>query len=266
MQIAIIKLGGSIITDKSKTYITRPEVIKRLAKEIAEIRKIHPDLRLILGNGAGSFGHSSAKKYKTIDGFSDEHGKFGYTVVQNDAAKLNRIIVESLLQEKIPAMGLQTSAIYLTENKKVIHENYTTLHQILIKNLTPVLYGDAVLDTEIGSTILSTDTIIQKLAEYLSNQENIEISSVIHLTNVDGVLDSHGQVIPQITPENFTNTQKHFQESSYDVTGGMQFKVNEMLELGKKGIESRIVSGLEPGNLLRIILDKEPIGTGICLS
>lgn len=268
MPLTLIKLGGSIITNKSKPYTTRPEVIERLAKEIAEIRRIKPSLRFILGNGAGSFGHSSAKKYGTIDGLSDEVGRLGYALVQNDAAKLNRIIVESLLNENLPAMGLQSSAIYLAKNKKVVSENYQTLEEALKNNLIPVLYGDAVLDTQIGSTILSTDTIIQKLAEYLTSQQNYQIDSVIHLTDVSGVLDSQGQVISEINSNNFEEIQTHLRlpNASTDVTGGMSFKVQEMLELAKKDVDSWIISGLQPNNLSQIILEKKAAGTRISKS
>ena len=57
--LILIKIGGSLITDKTKPYTTRPEVIKRIAKEIKEAVS-EKDVNLIIGHGAGSFGHQSA--------------------------------------------------------------------------------------------------------------------------------------------------------------------------------------------------------------
>ncbi len=66
--LVFLKFGGSLITDKQRPRAPRPEVLERLAGEIGRALKKHPDIRLVLGNGAGSFGHSSAKKYGTRQG------------------------------------------------------------------------------------------------------------------------------------------------------------------------------------------------------
>ena len=55
-----LKLGGSLITDKSASETIRIEVIKRIAGEIREALDLHSDLLLLLGHGSGSFGHRAA--------------------------------------------------------------------------------------------------------------------------------------------------------------------------------------------------------------
>lgn len=54
----ILKIGGSILTDKSQELKARPDVILRLAMEISE----RPE-GLVLVHGAGSFGHIPAKRW-----------------------------------------------------------------------------------------------------------------------------------------------------------------------------------------------------------
>ena len=60
----IIKLGGSVITDKSKESFFKKEIMNNLSKEIKKANK-----RCIIIHGAGSFGHILAKKYKLNNGF-----------------------------------------------------------------------------------------------------------------------------------------------------------------------------------------------------
>jgi len=71
-ELVFCKLGGSIITDKRHTSTARPDVIERLAREIAQAVKDRPALRLLLGHGSGSFGHVVAKKYHVHQGIADK--------------------------------------------------------------------------------------------------------------------------------------------------------------------------------------------------
>ena len=54
----IIKLGGSVITDKRLAFKPDRRSMHRIATELAKL----PD-RLILFNGAGSFGHIPVKRF-----------------------------------------------------------------------------------------------------------------------------------------------------------------------------------------------------------
>ena len=67
-ELVFLKLGGSLITDKTQAYTARLDKLADLATQIAHSLQTHPDLRLVLGHGSGSFGHTAAKKYRTRDG------------------------------------------------------------------------------------------------------------------------------------------------------------------------------------------------------
>lgn len=53
----IVKLGGSVITDKAEYRRFRADTVARLASEIASSGE-----RVIVVHGAGSFGHILAKE------------------------------------------------------------------------------------------------------------------------------------------------------------------------------------------------------------
>jgi isopentenyl phosphate kinase len=72
-----------------------------------------------------------------------------------------------------------------------------------------------------------------------------------------------------ITPANFAVFQEHVHSSGYtDVTGGMADKVRHMIDLVNRfpQLKVRIITGLEPDNLRRALLDPDDFsgGTLIC--
>ena len=66
-----LKLGGSLITDKTQVETVRADVLTRLAAEIAQARRENTALRLVLGHGSGSFGHVAAARRGTRQGVAD---------------------------------------------------------------------------------------------------------------------------------------------------------------------------------------------------
>jgi isopentenyl phosphate kinase len=90
------------------------------------------------------------------------------------------------------------------------------------------------------------------------------VHRVIHVTEVEGVLDSAGKVIPNISRSNSADAKKHINGTKgYDVTGGMWHKIEESLQLADKGIQSFIIYGMLERNLYNCLVGKKFIGTVI---
>ena len=247
-ELIFVKLGGSIITEKSKARTARYDTIARLAHELHEA-KTQKNLKIIVGHGGGSYPHQSATQYQTHRGIINEKSHKGIAIVQNDASTLNRIIVESFLKAGENAISVQPSACAITENS-TITEWYTEPIKLMLKNnLLPIPYGDAVMDTKKGCSIISTEQILSYLAKPLGAKK------IILVGKVDGVLDSENNLIPKITKENFLQVKPLLRGSdSSDVTGGMLHKVEQMLNLAQSGITSEIINGETPGNLKKALL------------
>lgn len=261
MELALIKLGGSLITDKDKPYTARPDVMQRLAGEIDYIRNQNPNLKLIIGNGAGSFGHQSAKKYNTIEGFVSNSEKLGFCLVHQDAVDLNLLLAKIFLQAGLPVVSLSPLAMAVTQNKKLLESNFSPIENILSADLIPLVFGDVVLDKAIGGTILSTDTLLAELAKYFSAQEEFKIL-LINAGDYSGVHDQNGEVIPIITKVNYSHIEAALGSSrSVDVTGGMKKKVEEFLAISSLGIDCWIIDGNLPENLAQTVLGKPSFGT-----
>lgn len=254
--IILVKLGGSLITDKSRPFTERLDVIERLTREIHEARQEH-DTKLIVGHGGGSYPHTPAEAFQTHRGIHDKRGYEGLAKVQDAASRLNRIVVEAFIIAGENAMSVQPSSACLSENGKVKEWFTKPIERLLKYGMLPVVYGDVGLDLKKGSCILSTE----ELFRYLSG--SLEVKRVIMCGKTDGVFTgdpgkgSPVEHIPEITGENFHEIRKHLADSDgIDVTGGMVHKIEEALELARNGTTVHIINGNIPGNLKKSILGK----------
>ena len=80
--LILIKLGGSVITDKEIPMSLRKNILTRLVGEIARAKQENPDQLLIVGHGQGSFAHVPASKYQTMAGFINEESLLGMAIVK----------------------------------------------------------------------------------------------------------------------------------------------------------------------------------------
>lgn len=256
-EIIFLKLGGSLITDKSKPFTLRQDILKRICKEIHEART-ERKIPLIIGHGGGSFPHTSAARYQTQKGYINKESKSGFCNVQNDASKLNRIVIQNLLYNGENAVSVQPSASCVMQKGKIESWFMKPIKILLKDDYIPVVFGDVVLDKKQGCSIASTEEIFSFLAKKLGGKK------IILAGKVDGVLYSNGKIIEEITSENFGEIKKYLHGSDgTDVTGGMVLKVGMMLELAKKGIVSIIINGLKEGNIKKALLGNAIKGTVI---
>ena len=255
--LILLKLGGSLITDKSKPFTVRKNVLRRICKEIHEARN-EKKFSLIVGHGGGSFPHTSAQKYQTQKGYINKDSKKGFAIVQNDAAKLNRIVVQELINAGENAVSVQPSSACITKKGKIIDFYLISIKRMLKDDYIPVPYGDVGLDVVNGCCIISTEEIFNYLAK------NLNAKKIILAGKVDGVYDSNRNIIKKITPGNFNEVKKYIGLSDgTDVTGGMILKVNKMLQLAKKGVNSIIINGLKKDAIKNALLGKDVKGTVI---
>lgn len=265
-ELLLIKLGGSLITDKSLAYTAKPAVIRRLGTEIKRALGQKKDLKLILAHGSGSFGHVPAMKYGTATGFTDDRGRFGACITHDVAARINRIVIKELLQIGLPVVSVPPSAIFVTKSGKITSKFLEPILILLDRGVIPVLYGDVIWDEKQGSAIFSGETSLKIVAEELI-QKGWKITRDVQCGIEDGVLDQNGKVISVITPVKFTKLHQAIGGSkSLDVTGGMLHKVKEGLEMAKHSIKTLIIGGKHKNYLQRALLGRSVPGTLITLS
>lgn len=247
-----LKLGGSLLTEKTGIEETRPHVITRIAQEIAQARQQQPELALLLGHGSGSFGHVAAAKYGTRHGVYSPEQWHGFAEVSAAAARLNKTVTETLVQAGVPAISFQPSASALCNNGQIESLSTQTIVQALRHRLVPLVYGDVAFDQVRGGTIISTEEIFTYLVGEL------QPTWLLLAGETNGVYDETGATIPLITLDNFEQIKGALGGSrGTDVTGGMASKVQAMLNLTQAhpGLAILIFSGLFAGNIAQALLD-----------
>ena len=274
-ELAFLKLGGSLITDKMKPYTPQLAVIDNLAQQIATSLRSQPDLRLVIGHGAGSFGHVAASEYKTRDGYprpsplahrerdaTEDNYWRGFAEVWYQASSLNRYVMEALYKAGLGTIALPPSGSVIASDGQVAVWETTPIRMALAAGMVPVIFGDVVFDEVRGGTILSTENLFAYLVKALS-PERVLLAGLEEAVWED--FPARRRRIERITPESFEEIKHGVGASNAaDVTGGMEAKVREMLDLVQEnpGLKIQIFSGTQPGNLVRALLG-EILGTEI---
>jgi isopentenyl phosphate kinase len=255
MDLVFVKLGGSLITDKSQPYTMRPGAVERVAAELRACLATGR-VRLLVGHGAGSFPHTSAARYQTHRGLVSPESVRGLCEVSRDVFRLNRLVVDALLTAGIPAMPFQPSAARLS-NRGCIEEWYTgALGHALGMGVVPVVFGDVSMDRGQGVSISSTEDALLHLARVFRP------ARVVMATRVEGLLGQDGEVVPVVTRAGLEGVLRLLAPpEGADVTGGMRHKVERMLDLADTGAETVMVSGLHDGRLADAVLGNAVVGT-----
>ena len=261
--LVFLKLGGSLLTDKARPRALRAEALSRIAGEISAALAFRPELRLLIGQGGGSFAHTVAEQYGTRNGVVSPEDWRGYAATARAAAELNRIVLESLASAGIPVLPVQPSASALCRDGELRALDERPIRTALANDLVPLVYGDVALDEVRGGTIVSTEQIFRWLAPRLSPARVLLVGEVAGVLTADPASDalSGGEVVPEITPISLRSLGRALGGArGVDVTGGMLAKVSEMIvliEATPSLVAVQIISGLVPGLVHRCLTDPD---------
>ncbi len=258
MNITILKVGGSVITEKfSETPKVNSENLRRIAKEISSAW--NRDEALIIVHGVGSYGHVIVKRTGIDKGIRTREQLSDFAETQMLQNELDCIVTKCLIGEGVPAFPFQASASAVMNSGKLVKMCAATAGRLADMGMVPVLYGVPAYDKEQKCSILSGDEIAPYLAVKLGARR------IIHATNVDGVFTSDpnknpdAKLIREISSANIDQVKAGLSGSTAtDVTGGMSKKISELLGIG---IESQIVNALTPGNVTKALKGEEVLGT-----
>ncbi len=252
----IIKLGGSIISDKSKRSTPRLDTIRLLAKEISAV-KSHP---VVVVHGGGSYGHFPAKEYEIHRGGRSRKKKIGVTETALEMTNLGHLIHSAFLEIEQPVIPIRSSSIIVTLEGRISHMDLQSMQEFLRQGFIPILAGDVAADTVKGFTIISGDQISMYLARLLDSQTVIFATDVDGLYTADPKVDPKARRIDLITPETLNHVFDQIAvgaaQNAADVTEGMRGKLTEIFKGLPKGCEVIITDIRRPGTLNRILSGK----------
>ena len=240
----LIKLGGSIITNKEKPLSARRKTIDNLVKSLKKINE-----PIVIVHGGGSYGHYWSVKY-------DMHTKErrydlrGVSIVKNSMIELNKIILDSFLKNKLNPYCLPPTD-FMTGNKP-ISKKVKEIEKISKSGLIPVTFGDALWYGQNKTFILSGDKIMTYLAKILKPK------LCIFVLNEDGVYADlkSKELIHELKGEH-----PSISENKMDVTGGMARKIEEASQISKMGMNVFFVNGNKPERIVKAVKNRKFEGT-----
>lgn len=267
--VALVKLGGSLITDKAGHEAVRSGVLARLAGELRQVAEAFPG-GLVLGHGSGSYGHRVA-----ADGGWSAKGSSPSSEVlartQDAAARLHREVITALLEAGAAPFSLAPGSLMVSSGGRLSSLHVEPLVEAIESGLLPVLFGDVVLDTEDRARICSTENVFLSIAPALLAR-GFRISAAYWLGNTQGVLSPAGETIARISKANADEVARSLSEAASlggaagpshvsDVTGGMRHRVETAVVLSRLGVPSWILDGRSEGVLARAVGGEEVPGT-----
>ena len=256
--LIFVKLGGSVITDKTGQEAPDLPLIGRLAAEVrAALDSAGPDFQLIIGHGSGSFGHTYARRYGIHRGLPPGADWIGFAQTAAAALRLNRIVVDELLAAGVPAIAFQPSATLVSRGGLLAEWDTAAIARALDHRLTPVVHGDVAFDIAQGTAIISTEQLLEALARTPALRPGrVVLVGETGVYTADPRANPQAERIPLITTANIGQVLQGAGAShGADVTGGMRSKVELMWRLAADtpGLTVQLV-GAAPGLLTRALL------------
>lgn len=251
----LVKLGGSVITDKAKLRTFKRSSCDRLAKELSLV-----NAPLTVVHGAGSFGHIEAKKHSLHKGFKVKSQLHHVAAVQRDVRELNLRVLASLIDNSIRAVSVPPASVAKFRGGKIRKFDPDTFGQMFDLGLTPVSFGDVVPDESMGFSICSGDLVMEAIAKAFRPR------LVVFCADIDGVYDADpkrnkkAKLIPELDSSKLSGL-KRTESANADVTGSIYGKVERMLAIAQYCEKCMIVNGNVPGRLGKAVSGREVAST-----
>jgi len=241
--VIVVKLGGSVITEKERPETLDGPALDRAADAVAARPGGEP---LVVVHGGGSFGHHRADEHgvSVASGTRDAGAAFA---VHGAMTTLNRFVLDRLHDRGVPALPVHPLSAAARDTDGKLTLPLAAVERMLAESFVPVLHGDAVATAGEGVTVLSGDEIVARVAADLG-ADRVGLCST-----VPGVLSEDGAVVSRVASLDDAALDG---SDATDVTGGMAGKVRTLLGLdapahvfGLDGLAA-FLAGESPGTVV----------------
>ncbi len=263
----VLKLGGALLTDKSKPYTIRNGIIEKITKEIRNCFDLGLIGKLVVIHGVGSFGHPPVLKYNLHRGYENDKQLLPLSKTQNTVDILKLKLIEGFQNVEVPIIKMYTSSMCIGEKMKIINYMFDPLKGFLSLGMVPLLGGDMMFDREMGFSVCSGDQIA------ITVSREIKADYLIFATDVKGVYDkdpkihSDAQLIRSINVDKINDfIKRKIFSSEVDASGEMIGKlksIKSIKNLIKEDLTTIILSMIEKNNLKKYLSNKNVLATEI---
>ncbi len=252
----LVKLGGSVLTDKARLRTARRSAIARLTKELAGLGD-----DLVVVHGAGSFGHVLARKY-ALNGPAAPTKARGAAIVQRDVRTLDTLVVDGLLKAGLAPVVLPPSAVLSLDDNRTASFDAAAFRDYVHQGFTPVTFGDVVRDATRGVAVASGDILMRELAEVFHPRSVVFAADVDGLFTADPKRSKDAQLLLSVAEADLPLIDFGPAKGA-DVTGGIEAKVRRMLEIASFADETILVNGNVKNRVRDALRGRIVIGTRV---
>lgn len=248
----IVKLGGSVITNKGRPLTARPKAVASMAVDLAGLEE-----PLIVVHGGGSFGHYWSVRHD-MHTEPARHPPAAVAAVKNSMVDLDAIVLREMAKGGVGTYAIPPHALVQPGGDAASGPAVREAGRIAGSGLVPVTYGDALWRRGGTAYIMSGDRLVRMLSLALRPR------LAIFATDVDGLYEDMEslKLIPRVGVAEAGRIAGSLGGSGSsggagrgkkapvpDVTGGIRRKVAEAARLAGAGIDVAFVNGNEPGRI-----------------
>jgi isopentenyl phosphate kinase len=241
----VLKLGGSVVTEKDSPETVDDDALARAAEAVADFEG-----DLVLVHGGGSFGHHAAAE-RGVTADSGTCSAADARAIHDAMGRLNAAVLDALHEAGVDALPVRPLSLASRDADGDLSVPTGSVATMLAEGFVPVLHGDGVVESGAGVTVTSGDDLVVAL----TGDGALDVDRVGLCSTVPGVLDADGAVVGRI--ERFADAADALGGSdATDVTGGMAAKVEKLLALdapahvfGPDGLEVFLAGG-SPGTVV----------------
>ncbi len=156
---SVLKIGGSLITDKTREGAFRDDCARRLAEEIRAFGR-----PLVVLHGTGSFGKPLARRYDYMDGLLSREQAAIVSRVEATLDELRARFLQVLRAAGVESCALSPAALFCTRRGTPSWCEFRPVERLVDAGISPVISGGIVPDEAAGFAVLSSDVMAARVA------------------------------------------------------------------------------------------------------
>jgi isopentenyl phosphate kinase len=249
----VLKLGGSLLTDKSIPYKLRENTLNAVVQEIKECMALGLLEELVIIHGVGSYGHPPVLKHNLHKGFKSPDQLILLSETQHIVNKYRSSIVKAFLDIGIPINLMHASSITVGKNMKITDCFFKALKGYLSLGMVPLIGGDMMYDEKMGFSVCGGDQLAVIISREIGANYLIFATDVLGIYDKDPKNDPDALLLKKINIKEIEQLiEKNELKSQIDASGSMRGKMISLIsakDLIEKGLKVSILSMIKTNYL-----------------
>lgn len=253
----LVKLGGSLVTDKTRESTFNKVQARRLLQEIAKA-----GLPTVVLHGAGSYGHPQALRAGLDRGGPvDDKRRNGVAETLAAVSELGAMMVDLAFRVGLKPIPVPLHLALRIDAGEVTGWPTQELTALLTAGYTPMLHGTLVRGARDSWSVLSADRILSEVAPELNPRIALFVTDVDGVHTTDPRIDPASPIVPRLRVNAAVQGVTTAGQGA-DATGRMAGKLEHAFAAARSA-PTFILNGTVKGRLLDALHGKVVPGTWI---